>query len=69
MVSRRRRLAAGVLAAMITGPAFAGGAGQCYTIGDADSRNYCRAKALDNPAICDTIQSADKRALCKAEIG
>jgi hypothetical protein len=69
MVSRKRRLAALLLAAMVTGPAIAGNAGQCYTIGDADSRNYCRAKALGNPAICDTIRSADKRALCKAEIG
>lgn len=43
--------------------------GPCYSIGDADARNYCIAKAKNERSICYTIQKSDMRAQCLAEVG
>lgn len=43
--------------------------GPCYSIGDADARNYCIAKAKNDRSVCYTIQRSDMRAQCLAEVG
>jgi hypothetical protein len=57
-----------MMAAMVL-PAFAAGdVSRCHVIADPDARNYCRAKAMGNPALCATIQDSGLRALCQAEV-
>jgi len=43
--------------------------GACYSISDADVRNFCIAKAKNDRSVCYTIQRADMRAQCLAEVG
>lgn len=42
-------------------------AGTCYSIGNADTRAYCLARAHRDASRCYNIQAADLRALCIAE--
>jgi hypothetical protein len=48
--------------------AYAANTGACYSIGDADARTYCLARAHREPAQCYSIQRADLRAQCLAEV-
>lgn len=56
-------------ALMLATQAVAGDTSACYSIGNADMRNYCLAKAKNDRSICATIQSGDLRAQCMAEVG
>lgn len=40
----------------------------CYTVGDADARAYCIARARRDPGHCYSVQRSDLRALCLAEV-
>lgn len=40
----------------------------CYSIQDADARQYCLAKARREPAQCYAVQRADMRSQCLAEV-
>lgn len=42
--------------------------GACYSIGDADARAYCLAKAKQDAGLCYNIQRAELRAMCLAEV-
>lgn len=58
-------LASGILAL----PAWADDAGgTCYTIGDADARAFCLARAHRNVGMCYSIQESGLRARCRAEV-
>lgn len=48
-------------------PAHAANTSACYSVGDADARAYCLAKAHREPSICYSIIRADMRAMCLAE--
>lgn len=54
--------------ALFLTPARAGDTGACYTIGDADARTYCLARARGDAGMCYAIQRADLRSLCFAEV-
>lgn len=43
-------------------------AGACYTVGDADARAYCLARAHKDPGRCYAIQRPDTRSACLAEV-
>ena len=58
-----------VLALFSTLSTAAADTGPCYSIGDADVRNFCIAKAKNDRSVCYTIQRADMRAQCLAEVG
>ncbi len=58
----------GLAAAGLPGPAHAVDAGTCYTLGDADARVLCLARARRDPGMCHAVQRADLRAQCLAEI-
>lgn len=47
---------------------FAADSGACYSVGDADARAYCLARAHREPSQCYNIQRADVRAMCLAEV-
>ena len=57
-------LGSGILAL----PAWADDAGTCYTIGDADARAFCLARAHRNVGMCYSIQESGLRARCRAEV-
>ncbi len=54
---------------LMAAPAAADDTNACYTIADADMRNFCLAKAKNERSICATIQRGDLRAQCMAEVG
>ena len=58
------------LAVCLLGPiaAFAADSGTCYTVGNADQRAYCLAKAHRDSGRCYAIQASDLRAQCLAEV-
>lgn len=47
--------------------ARAANASACYSIGDADGRAHCIAKARKDPAMCWAIRQPDLRSACLAE--
>lgn len=63
------KLCALMIVMMVSAQAVSGDSSYCYSISDADTRNYCLAKANNDRSICYTIQRSDLRAQCMAEIG
>lgn len=62
-------IAALIVAAFALSPSgVKANAGACYTIDNADARNYCLAKARKEPSMCYTIQSSSIRSQCLAEV-
>lgn len=57
-----------LLIASCSHPVLASDAGSCYAIGDADARQYCLAKARQDPATCYAIQNSGLRSQCLAEV-
>lgn len=49
-------------------PVFAADSSACYSIQDADSRNYCIAKARGQSSACYSIQDSSLRSMCLAEV-
>lgn len=75
MSSKTRRLLLSLLlvfalAVSLFGPiiAMAADSGACYSIGDADARAYCLARAHREPSQCYSIQRHDMRSMCLAEV-
>lgn len=54
--------------ALYVAPAHASDSATCYTISDADARNFCLAKARRESSMCYAIQRTDVRAACLAEV-
>lgn len=59
---------AGLAALVMISGACAQDASTCYTIGDADARTYCLARARKDSGMCYAIHRADMRAQCLAEV-
>lgn len=56
------------LTLLSTSPSQATNAAACYTIGNPDARAHCLAKAHADPGRRYSIQAADRRAQCLAEV-
>lgn len=57
-----------VMLLAVAGQVQAADSSACYSIGNADARAYCLAKAHRNSSGCYSIQSSDLRAQCLAEV-
>ena len=42
--------------------------GSCYSVGNADARAYCLARAHRDPGRCYNVQASDLRSICLAEV-